>query len=223
MTPSFSAAVDPIFLEVLGLLERIGRGRSASMQSERLRIRACFDLADGQLGSSPDWDLAKYALACWIDEVLGDASWEHRNTWQEHPLEIDLFNSRERYWKFYVDADQASRLPQRDALETYYVCVVMGFQGLYRPPQTSQEEAFSKENIQRYHLPPDRETWAKQRALAIQIGKDRPVIPENAEPIEGAPPLNGPETIVWPSLVGLMLVTVAVIVGYFLLYSFPGR
>ena len=72
------------------------------------------------------------------------------------------------------------------------------------------------------HLPSDRETWASQRVGAIQVGKDLPVISENPQPIEGATPLSGPATVVWPALVGLMLVMVGIIVGY-LSYPFVRR
>lgn len=217
MTPEFSDAVDPIFLQVLGLLERIGRGEAVSYDRERAAICHCISSADSRLGIRPDWELAKYALVCWIDEVLGDAAWEHRKVWQEHVLEIDLFKSRDRYWKFYVVAEQARQ--QYDALETCYICTVLGFQGMYRPPQNAEEETLRNYYIQEYHLPPDRETWASLRAGAIQVGKNQSVIPENAQAIEGAPPLDGPGTVVWPSLVGLMLVMVGVIVGY--LFSIP--
>ena len=74
MTPKFSKAVDPVFLHVLGLLERIGRDENPSPSEERLRIRGWLDQAEGQLGHGPDWHLAKYALVSWIDDVLIDTA-----------------------------------------------------------------------------------------------------------------------------------------------------
>jgi hypothetical protein len=35
MTPQFAQAIDPIFLQVLGLLDRLGRSESPSPQDER--------------------------------------------------------------------------------------------------------------------------------------------------------------------------------------------
>ncbi len=70
MTPNFSTAVDPVFQHVLGLLERIGRDETPAPSDERLRIRGWLDQAEGRLGHGQDWQLAKYALVSWIDDVL---------------------------------------------------------------------------------------------------------------------------------------------------------
>ena len=212
MTPEFSAAVDPIFLHVLGLLERIGRNQVLPYDQERQAICHCFVRADGLLGSRPDWELAKYALVCWVDEVLGAAAWEHRKVWQNQALEFDLFETRDKDSKFYAAAQQAG--PHCDALEVFYICTALGFHGLYRPPQTPDEETLRNYYLGDLHLPADREAWASLRVGAIQWGKDLPAIPENAQPIRGAPPLSGPATVVWPALVGLMLLMVGIIVGY---------
>jgi hypothetical protein len=48
MTPKFAEAVDPVFLQVLGLLDRIGRDQSPSPQEERLRIRGWLDAGDSR-------------------------------------------------------------------------------------------------------------------------------------------------------------------------------
>jgi predicted Rdx family selenoprotein len=50
MTPKFSEAVDPVFLHVLRLLERIERGETPSAKEERQRIRDLITQAEGHLG-----------------------------------------------------------------------------------------------------------------------------------------------------------------------------
>src|SRR5690349_16160027 len=52
MTPNFAQAVDPIFLYVLALLDRISRDAKPKPQEERVRIRALIDEAEARLGSS---------------------------------------------------------------------------------------------------------------------------------------------------------------------------
>jgi type VI secretion system protein ImpK len=187
MTPKFAEAVDPVFLHVLDLLDRIKQSPDTSSLSpgeERGTIKYWLDQARAKLGDTKDWELAKYALVSWIDEVLIDAIWEGCAWWGENALEPEEYHAREAYSKFYEKAKEATTLARRDALEVYYVCLVLGFRGLYRDPEAASREA------EHYDLPPDKEAWAKQAAMFIRIGH-APTLTEGSLPGEGAMPLNG--------------------------------
>jgi len=199
MTPKFATAVDPVYMHVLGMLDRIARGENPSPADERLRIRGWLDQAEGRLGHGQDWQLAKYALVSWIDEVLIDAPWEGRGWWKENALEVEIFNTRLRNEQFYLKAKEASSLPHKDALETYYVCAVLGFRGLYRDPVAAAALTQPRQ------LPADLDTWARQTSMAIQLGQGRPQISETSEPVAGAPPLEGPFLLIWSSLSTVIL------------------
>jgi type VI secretion system protein ImpK len=205
MTPKFASAVDPILLHVLGLLERIARQENLSHPEERLRIRALLDRAEAIVGRGKEWELAKYALVSWIDEVLLDVEWQGREWWSNNVLEIELFNTRLCNELFYTRAQEASTLPQRDALEVFYVCVVLGFRGLYRDPVAAEVLAEPR------GLPRDLESWAKQTALAIRLGQGRPPIIDSATLGAGAPPLKGQSFMIWSLLVGVILAALNVI------------
>ena len=205
MTPEFSKAVDPIFQHVLDLLERIARDDSPPVKEERVRVRGWLDQAEGRLGQNDQWQLAKYALVSWIDDVLIDAPWDGRDWWKENALEVEVFSTRLRNEQFYVRAKDASALTCKDALETFYVCVVLGFRGLYRDPAAAAALAEPRQ------LPPNLEGWAKQTAMAIRLGQGRPPITEDSEPIEGAPALEGPFLFVWSTFVGVVLAVFLVI------------
>ena len=207
MTPEFALAVDNIFLHVLGLLERIGRDENPPVKEERLRIRGWIDQAEAILGQRPDWQLAKYALVAWIDDVLIDAPWEGRGWWKENALEVEIFNTRLRNEQFYLKAKEASALTRKDALETFYVCAVLGFRGLYRDPMAAAALAEPR------GLPADLETWARQTSMAIQLGQGRPPISEASVPATGAPPLEGPFLLVWATLAAVVLAAFTVILG----------
>ncbi len=135
MTPDFAIAVDPVFLHVLGFVDRISQGENPPPREERQTVQNFLRQAEAQLGQRQDWELAKYALVCWIDDLLIEAPWEGRNWWKENALEVEAFNTRVRATEFFVKANNASNLTRRDALEVFYVCVVLGFRGLYRDPQ----------------------------------------------------------------------------------------
>jgi type VI secretion system protein ImpK len=213
MTPKFSKAVDPIFTHVLGLLERIEAGENPSIKEERLRILGWLDQAEGQLGRGADWQLTKYALVSWIDDVLiVDAPWEGRMWWKENALEVEVFKTRLRNEQFYVKAREAASLAQKDALEVFYLCVVLGFRGLYRDPMAAAALAEPQQ------LPPDLETWAKQTGMAIQLGQGRPSISDASEPIHGAPPLEGSSMLVW----SMYLVVILVVFNAVLLWLLKG-
>ncbi len=210
MTPKFAQAVDPILLHVLELLERIARDEKPVAQEERLRIRALIDQAGAVVGAGNEWDLARYALVAWIDEVLVETPWDGRDWWSNNVLEVELFNTRECFEQFYVRAQEASTLTRRDALEVYYVCVVLGFRGLYRDPQ---EAGFF---IQSHGLPAELETWAKQASLAIRLGQGRPGLPVPRRQIAGAPPLKSRPWAAWSWIAAaLLLLSVAVYYGLF--------
>jgi type VI secretion system protein ImpK len=211
MTPDFAKAVDPVFLYVLDLLERINSDQSLPVQQERLRIREMVHSAEAQLGHGENWELAKYALCTWIDEVLIEAPWgENAHWWKENTLEWDFFKTSSAHEDFYRKAREAASLQRKDSLEVFYVCAVLGFRGLYRNPN---EAAFF---ISQLDLPPTLEEWAKQTSMAIQLGRDRPSITDASVPIEGAPPLDGPFVLIWSGLLALILVVLNVTLGLLL-------
>jgi len=173
MTPRFSKAVDPVFLHVLGLLERIGRGEQPSPKDERLWIRGLIDQAEGQLGQGIEWQLAKYALVAWIDDVLIEAPWEGRSWWKENALEVEIFNTRLRNEQFYVKARDSSSLAQKDALEVFYVSVVLGFRGLYRDPAAAAALASPDNCLRTWRPGPSRRPWPFSSARAVRRSRMR--------------------------------------------------
>lgn len=208
MTPKFAKAVDPIFMHVLRLLDRIENSESPNPEEDQLQIRSLIDQAEALLGAGPEWELAKYALVSWIDEMLVDAPWESREWWKNNVLEQQIFSSRKRHQQFFISAQQASELIGKDALEVFYVCVILGFRGLYHDPSSGPALA------QSLGLPPDLDAWAKQSELSIRLGQDRPPLGAPGAEVSGAAPLLPVSTVVWPWLVSLMLGTVAILYFY---------
>jgi type VI secretion system protein ImpK len=209
MTPKLAQAVDPIFLHVLDWLDRVGNNQQPSPQDERLRIVALIDQAEALVGAGREWELAKYALVSWIDEMLVDAPWDGREWWSNNVLEVELFKTRLCNEQFFVRAREASTLPTRDALEVYYVCVILGFRGLYREPHLATML------IQSHDLPADLETWAKQVSLSIRLGQGRPPLAGPGREMPGAPPLATKGSVVWPWLVAAMLAASTVVCYWF--------
>ncbi|OHB78771.1 MAG: hypothetical protein A2W31_01450 [Planctomycetes bacterium RBG_16_64_10] len=207
MTPEFAKRIDPVFLRVLDLLDRLSRGQNPPPRDEQTQIRRCLDAAEAALGQTDEWLLAKYALVAWVDEVLIEAPWEGRTWWEQNALEWELFQTADAYEKYFDKAVEASRLPaaKRDALEVFYVGVVLGFRGLYRDPSGAAAEQAG--------LPSNLESWARETAQAILLGLGRPSIPRGDRSVQGAPPLEARFTFVGVTLIGVILAVAAVIVG----------
>jgi type VI secretion system protein ImpK len=205
MTPKFAQAVDPVFLHVLGLLERIARDERPLPQEERIQIVALLDQAEAIVGAGAEWELAKYGLASWIDEVLLEVPWDGREWWNNNVLEVELFSTRLCNERFYTQAQEASSLPRRDALEVFYVCVVLGFRGLYREPELTAMLA------QANGLPMDLDAWARQTALAIRLGQGRPALAGPRSEIQGAPPLRSQPLVLWSWFAATLLAAGATI------------
>lgn len=211
MSPTFAKAVDPIFLCMVEVLERIEAGATPDAREERMRLLNLFEEAEAIVGAGREWELAKYALVSWIDEMLVETVWDGSGWWANNVLEVELFGTRVCNEQFYVRALEASTLARRDALEVYYDCVVLGFRGLYREPTLAASLA------EAHGLPPDLESWTKRAAMSIRLGQGRPELPKPRREIRGAPPLRSRSSVVWAWLGVVMMLTLN-IVTYLILF-----
>ena len=70
----------------------------------------------------------RYALACWLDEIfISDSAWKEQ--WNASKVETNLYGMNDRASEFWRQAQRAQTRPTRDALEVYYLCVMLGFRG----------------------------------------------------------------------------------------------
>jgi type VI secretion system protein ImpK len=143
LTPDFAKIVDPIVLAVLDFVDRFERGRLKYPETESNQLRALIDHGDQQLGADSEiWQLAKYALVSWIDEQYTSLPWNGKDWWVNNSLEYLCFyrvrgepwHTKAAYEEFFVRANQAASLPNKDALEVYVTCVLLGFRGMYDKP-----------------------------------------------------------------------------------------
>jgi type VI secretion system protein ImpK len=208
MTPNFAAAVDPIFQFVLELQDRIERGEVSSPSHERERLRLRFQEAEQKLQQhEKEWQLAKYALVSWIDDVLiEETPWEGRNYWENNALEFEMFNTKERATQYYVKAKEAAALTRTDASEVCYVCAALGFRGFYRD-SSDPEIPMLADHLD---LPPDFESWAKKTAGAIRWGYGRPPIDQVRRSVGDNAPLEGKFMLLGTVVLGAVLAAVLI-------------
>jgi type IV/VI secretion system ImpK/VasF family protein len=223
MTPRFAQFVDPIFMHVIDLVESIDNGIQPSPERERRLINDRLRIAEHELKrTDPDsWKLAKYALVSWIDESLLNATnWSGRTWWRDHILEREHFEGgADCHEKFFVEAKQAASLPDgNDALETYYICTMLGFYGFYGNGSQVRDDERTQLVAQRFDLPSDFSTWsgnvadvigqrhAQQRAGANLDAAEQTIVT--------AKPMWSRARLLWPWLLAVLVFGLVVIAAY---------
>ncbi len=217
MKESIANLAHPVISHGLRLQERLWAGEQPNFDREQVVLKNLL-LTDyearrwndfgGDDRRKPDNELARhkdnsrrdddqflgvrYALVCWLDELFTrESSWGAR--WNERKLEVELYGSNDRAWKFWRQAELAQARPGSDALEVFYLCVMLGFRGEKR----GQADALRK--------------WVA--AAKLRLGKVRQLDwPYAAEldPPTRVPPLRGRERLKRMALTGwvtLLLLT----------------
>lgn len=77
-----------------------------------------------------DFDLARFAVCAWVDEVLLNSPWEQRSLWLKDQLQRFYYNTTDAGEEFF-DRLSAIGLHQREVREVYYLCLALGFTGRY--------------------------------------------------------------------------------------------
>jgi type VI secretion system protein ImpK len=139
MTDVFASLVSPVFQQVINLQRRLEEGEDPALEPEREQILAALADAEQKAAASSqlahDFDLAKHALVYWTDEVLINSRWAHALEWRQRILEWDIYQERLRADRFFEKAQEAEALANTDPLETYFLCVALGFRGRHADGQ----------------------------------------------------------------------------------------
>jgi type VI secretion system protein ImpK len=189
MREEIANQVYPIINYALSLKERLDYGERADMRKEQAALMGLLgsemeakrftdyggdhstnignqSIMASQTGGSyrsSDFMGIRYALACWLDELFVlDSPWGA--DWNEYKIETAFFRSNDRAFKFWDQARLAEARPNSDALEVFFLCVMLGFRGDYR------------------EQPDELQKWitVTQSRLAKSLGKDPP-LPGNRE------------------------------------------
>jgi type VI secretion system protein ImpK len=186
MNKQFSNSVYKIFASALDLKDRVDRGDSLDFEVERNRLLRMIEEGKGRLPVDYSGDGvflgARYALACWVDELFiihCQPPWADK--WQEKNLELELFQGMLAATRFWDQADivlghpnavKTTVTPGMDALETFFLCVVLGFRGTYFDDLPRVRESIHEMR----HKLTQAGSWLSPRDLGVQT---------NVEPLEG--------------------------------------
>lgn len=133
MSPEFAKAVDPIVNLMVDYKELIERNSAPDVCVIRESLIERIVATEKTFADRHDeWGRAKYALICWIDEQLSKwISWPGAKDWENNPLERRFYSNQRGREQFFIQAAKARQLDLKDVMEVYFLCVVLGFKGVY--------------------------------------------------------------------------------------------
>ncbi len=220
MERSFATAIAPVIDTTLKLLNEIKARPTdwdlAQVKDAQVRIQKAFDKAQRQLQSKnePSWRRVQYALVAWVDEQCISLPWQGREWWKNNSLEVAYFQTKNSHNDFYIQAEEAIRHNDRNAIEAFFLCVALGFRGMYidlrsKNPEYAQR---AKEFVNRYHLKTDLRDWLKRTAEYLPIGEGSTNLKIKTTEGLGAPPMSGKIDFASAALFGI--VGLGVLLGY---------
>jgi type VI secretion system protein ImpK len=154
MREQIANLVYPILSHGISIRDRLARGEQLDFATEQATLKGMlrseleakrvsdFGSDGGDIGQSVSrmdsggrrsdaFHGVRYALVCWLDELfIVDSPWVEE--WNERKLETSLYGTNDRAWKFWEQAKQADARTGTDALEVFYLCVMLGFRGEFR-------------------------------------------------------------------------------------------
>lgn len=159
MQDDIANLVHPILAHGLALRDRLEAGENLNIEVEQATLKAMLltepeaqrwldygpDTNRGRSrtgeGDAPDRSFLgiRFALVCWLDELfILYSPWER--VWNERKLEVSLYGTNDRAWKFWEQATLAESRANTSALEVFHLCVVLGFRGelIEQPDQLAQ-------------------------------------------------------------------------------------
>ncbi|MBJ6724532.1 DotU family type IV/VI secretion system protein [Geomesophilobacter sediminis] len=84
-------------------------------------------------GSAEEYDLARFAVCAWVDEMVAASPWEDRQLWLKEQLQRTYYRTTAAGAEFFERLERLSP-DQGEAREIYYLCLVLGFTGRYCNP-----------------------------------------------------------------------------------------
>ena len=206
MQTEFANAVDPIFQAALRLESRIeNRDRIVTADERAILIRK-IEEAEAKLGLREEWKLSKYAICGWIDSRLIEIPWQESGWWKDNCLEKKFFGTRDAHEDFFKKAIEAGSLPNKNALEVFYLAVVLGFRGFY----ANSDASYSRQMSQKLRIPDSVEAWCREVVRTLHLRQGRPEIPGIVQTGDSAKPLNGKSYLVLYAMLSTLLVALAI-------------
>ncbi len=228
MERSFATSIEPVIETTLGFLDEITARPAdwdlAQVKNYQTKVIQAIRMAETQLKPRDEtsWKRVKYALVGWIDEQCIALPWQGREWWKNNSLEVAFFKTKNSHDDFYVEAEEAIRMQDRNAIEACFLCVVLGFRGIYLDLRSKNPEFVerAKEFISRHQLKNDLRDWLRRTAEYLPIGQSTSRLKLKTTEGYGAPPLSARTDFVSAALFAVL--GLGILLGYLYLRYLNG-
>ena len=198
MRDNLARDVLPVLRQALLFRDRLLHRRPLNLDTVQAHLRGKLNAFQAER-PDPEYLGVRYPVIAWLDEInsleCGDVNWQRE--WSDHTLEQERYASRDRAHVFWEQARQASRRADPDAMEVFYLCMILGFRGDLRgdPRQLADwRDIFETE-------------------IGLKHAADWPEMPHRLqEPEADVPELTAKESLRWVLLAWALLIS-AVIFG----------
>jgi type IV/VI secretion system ImpK/VasF family protein len=210
MNQAYADYVYPVITRGLQIKDQLERGEEPDLDATQRELVHLLDQGvegihrSDLLGDGQEWLGLRYALACWLDEIfIVGSPWESR--WTPRALEVTLYATRDRAFKFPIQSEIALRTRNTDVVEAFFLCWLLGFRGRLRD---------NLEKLSRDHIEPAR------RAIGKALTSEWEAPPQR-EPRSYVPPLSGLERyykmiLIW--IATALPLVIAIVVVFFHFY-----
>lgn len=209
MTPEFVKAVDPIVEMMVDVKEQIEKNAAPQPDYIRSGLIHCIQLSRESLRDRPsEWDLAQYALVAWIDEQLATSlAWPGASFWSKNKLQLKYYRCQLSREGFFERAAEAEKIEKKDALEVFFLCVVLGFKGVY-------DGTADRRRPQDLGLPDTLAEWQRRMRDCVKLTPAKVVEKRGANNRHGTTPLYGKYQFLGTLMTFVIMTIYAVLLAY---------
>jgi len=167
MRDELAKLVYPTLAYGLKVRDALQKGETLDFDKEQAAFRGLLQTREAARrwpdysGDGEQFLGVRYALTCWIDEIFIDGT-RWAQTWNEKKLETSLYGSNDRAYNFWEQAKIAEARSEIDALEVFYLCMMLGFRGdLTGAPERvldrrdAWEAQFGQRRARQWNSPPE--------------------------------------------------------------------
>lgn len=80
-----------------------------------------------------EYDMARFAVCAWVDEVILNSPWQEKDHWKREQLQRLYYRTTDAGEEFFEKLNTVG-YHQRDVREVYFLCLALGFMGRYCHP-----------------------------------------------------------------------------------------
>lgn len=125
------------FMEIIAYASFVARkGAATSLPYDKVRtnmqrlIAQSEALLDKGNFTKDDFNLARFAVFAWVDEVILSSQWEGRLQWQREQLQRQYFQTADAGELFFERLNTIGP-HQMDVREVFFLCLALGFTGQF--------------------------------------------------------------------------------------------